>query len=127
MRSWSLVLVLGAAIVFGACRPALAETVVNADQGATQPLPELLERLWNPDCRVAGGDTVIVPVKFTVGDDGRVLGWAAPEQAPSSDPVAFAAARRAIEAVRRAEPYAAAYRGKTFTVIFDAKKACAQR
>jgi len=39
MRFWSLVLVLGAAIVFGAPRPALADIVVNVDQGATQPLP----------------------------------------------------------------------------------------
>jgi len=107
------------------------EARVDAGSGVSQSdiagLSELLQRLWNPNCSVDGGDTVIVPVKFAIGDDGRVLGRVTPEHAPSSDPVAFAAARRAIDAVHQAEPYAEAYRGKSFTVNFDAKKACAQR
>ena len=86
----------------------------------------MLERLWNPNCSVAGADSVIVPVKFSVGDDGRVIGRVAEGGRDSSpDPVVFAAARRAIDAVHQAAPYAEAYRGKSFTVNFDAGKACA--
>ena len=43
----------------------------------------------------------------------------------SANLVVSTAARRAIDAVHQAEPYGATYRGQTFTVIFDAKKACA--
>ncbi|MGI9170698.1 MAG: energy transducer TonB, partial [Caulobacteraceae bacterium] len=114
--------------------PARAETApaprVDAGQGVSQSdlqgLQQLLERLWNPNCGVEGGGSVIVPVKFQVGDDGAVVGRVT-DRAASSDPVVFAAARRAIDAVHQAEPYAAAYRGKSFTVNFDAKKACAER
>ena len=44
----------------------------------------------------------------------------------SSDPVVFAAARRAIDAVHRGAPYGAPYRGQSFALNFDAKKACSQ-
>jgi hypothetical protein len=37
------------------------------------------------------------------------------------------AARRARDAIRQAEPFAAPFRGQTFPVNFDARKACAQR
>jgi hypothetical protein len=116
--------------------PARAETApqarVDAGQGVSQSdlqgLQGLLERLWNTNCAVEGADAVTVPVKFTIDDAGRVTGRATgggEERSP--DPVVFAAARRAIDAVHEAEPYAAAYRGKSFTVIFDAKKACARQ
>ena len=45
----------------------------------------------------------------------------------SSDPVVFAAARRAVDAVHQAAPYAETFRGLTVTVRFDASKACARR
>ena len=38
-----------------------------------------------------------------------------------------AAARRAIDAIHQAEPYAETFRGQTITVNFDAKEACAKR
>jgi len=38
-----------------------------------------------------------------------------------------AAARRAIDAVREAEPYAQPFRGQTIVVNFNAKEACAKR
>jgi len=90
-------------------------------------LSQLLQRLWNTNCDADGGDTVVVPVRFTVDEDGRVIGRvSAGGQETSSDPVVFAAARRAIDAVHAAAPYAQVYRGKAFKVIFDAKKACSQ-
>ncbi|MDQ2861565.1 MAG: energy transducer TonB, partial [Pseudomonadota bacterium] len=114
--------------------PARAETApqarVDAGQGVSQSdlqgLQQLLERLWNPNCGVEGGSGVVVPVKFAVGEDGQVVGRVT-DRGASSDPVVFAAARRAIDAVHQAEPYAAPYRGKSFTVNFDAKKACEGR
>jgi periplasmic protein TonB len=105
---------------------------VDAGEGVSQSdlqgLQQLLERLWNPDCVTEGGGAVVVPIHFTVGDDGRVTGRVtdAAHDTPA-DTVAYAAARRAIDAVHEAEPYADAYRGKTFTVNFDAHKACAGR
>ena len=119
---------------FAARGPTRAETAPQArpdagpgvSQTDLQGLQQLLERLWNPNCSVEGGDAVIVPVKFAVGDDGQVVGRVT-DRASSSDPVVSAAARRAIDAVHQAEPYAAPYRGKSFTVNFDAQKACAGR
>ncbi len=117
----------------GAPRPRTAREVrVDAGQGVSQSdmqgLQQLLERLWNPTCSVDGAGAVVVPVRFSVGDDGRLTTRAvATGSGVSANPVVFAAARRAIDAVHQAEPYAAAYRGKSFTVIFDAQKACAER
>ena len=120
----------------GARGPARAETApearVDAGQGVSQTdiagLSQLLERLWNPNCNTAGADAVVIPVKFTVSFDGHVIGRIVLEgRGTSSDPVVATAARRAIDAIHQAEPYADTYRGQTFTVIFDAKKACADR
>jgi outer membrane biosynthesis protein TonB len=114
--------------------PTRAETAlaarVDAGTGVSQSdiagLSELLQRLWNPDCSV--DDKVVIPVKFTIGFDGHIQGRVNAEgREASSDPVVFAAARRAIDAVHQAAPYADTYRGLTLTVRFDAKKACAQR
>lgn len=114
--------------------PARAETAtearVDAGTGVSQSdlagLSELLQRLWNPDCSV--DDRVVIPVRFTVGFDGRIQGRVdAAGRDASPDPVVFAAARRAIDAVHQAAPYADTYRGLTITVRFDAKKACQER
>ena len=107
--------------------PSRAETApiarVDAGQGVSQSdmqgLTQLLERLWNPNC--ASGDSSVVPVTFSVGDDGRVTGRVTEAARASAD------ALRAIDAVHQAEPYAEAYRGKTFTVNFNARAACAGR
>lgn len=114
--------------------PARAETApvarVDAGQGVSQSdvagLSQLLERLWNPNCDAAGGDTVVVPARFSIGDDGRVAGRVG-ISGQGGGPAFAAAARRAIDAIHQAEPYGASYRGKTFTVNFDAKTACASR
>jgi outer membrane biosynthesis protein TonB len=116
----------------GAARPETAPIArVDAGSGVSQSdisgLSQLLQRLWNPNCDAEGGDTVVVPAKFSVGDDGRVVGRVTEGgRETSPDPAVFAAARRAKDAIHQAEPYAEVYRGKSFTVIFDAKKACGQ-
>ena len=116
--------------------PTRAETApqahVDAGQGVSQSdkagLSQLLNRLWNPNCSVEGGDAVTVLVTFTVGQDGRLVGRvSAGGRESSSDPVVFAAARRAIDAVHQAEPYAAVFRRNAFKVNFDAKTACSKR
>ncbi|HEY2481620.1 MAG TPA: hypothetical protein VGI30_05420 [Caulobacteraceae bacterium] len=114
--------------------PTRAETAavarVDAGTGVSQSdvagLSELLQRLWNPDCSV--DDKVVIPVKFTIGFDGRIQGPVNAEgRDRSPDPVVFAAARRAVDAVHQAAPYADTFRGLTVTVRFDASKACARR
>jgi outer membrane biosynthesis protein TonB len=99
---------------------------MGISQSDIEGLQGLLQRLWNPDC--SNEEKVIIPVKFTVGFDGRVLGRVdAGGRENSSDPVVFAAARRAIDAVHQAAPYADTYRGLPFTINFNAKKACAAK
>jgi hypothetical protein len=114
--------------------PTRAETApvarVDAGTGVSQSdiagLSELLQRLWNPDCSV--DNKVVIPVKFTIGFDGHIQGRVNTEGRDASpDPVVFAAARRAVDAVHQAAPYAETYRGLTLTVRFDAKKACSER
>jgi periplasmic protein TonB len=116
--------------------PTRAETAPvsrpNADEGVTQSdaqgLQQLLNRLWNPNCSVEGGDAVTVPVRFAIGKDGQVIGRVTGGgEENSSDPIVYAAARRAIDAVHQAEPYGQAYRGQRIEVIFNAQKACSQR
>jgi protein TonB len=111
--------------VEAAPRTAVAAGVSHADQVG---LSQLLNRLWNPNCGVEGGAAVMVSVAFSVGQDGRVVGRvSAGGRESSPDPVAAAAARRAIDAVHAVEPYRAVYRGSQFRINFDAKAACANR
>ena len=110
--------------------PQARPTPARASRRATSlGLQQLLERLWNPNCDVAGGD---------VGEAQGAASWSASTatcwvaRTPaasrhSSDPVVAAAARRALDAVHEAAPYAEPYYGQTITVNFDAKKACARR
>ena len=117
----------------GPARPETApEARVDAGQGVSQSdiagLSQLLERLWNPNCNVAGGDAVEIPVKFQVSFDGHVIGRiVVGAHGGASEAIAATAARRAVDAIHQAEPYAETFRGQTFTVIFDAKTACANR
>ena len=104
----------------------------DAGQGVSQSdllgLQQLLERLWNPNCDVAGGAAVKLQVKFTVDLSGGLLGRpSAGGMERSSDPVVAAAARRALDAVRQAAPYSQPYYGQPIVVNFDAKEACAKR
>jgi len=106
-------------------RVAAGQGVSQSDQ---QGLSQLLNRLWNPNCSVEGADAVSVTVTFSVGLDGRLAGRvSAGGKEQSSDPIIYAAARRAIDAVHRVEPFPLVYRGNPFRVIFDARKACANR
>jgi outer membrane biosynthesis protein TonB len=115
---------------------ARAETAPQARPDAGQSLSQsdlvglqqLLERLWNPNCDVAGGAAVKLKVRFLVGLNGDLLGR--PNDGgleSSSDPVVAAAARRALDAIRQAAPYSEPYYGQSITVNFDAKEACAKR
>lgn len=91
-------------------------------------LQQLLERLWNPNCDVPGGESVRLVAKFKVGADGLVVGD--PNVGGldhSADGVVAAAARRALDAVRQVEPYAPSFRGQPIVVNFDAKEACSKR
>ncbi len=116
--------------------PARAETAPqarpDAGQGVSQSdllgLQQLLERLWNPNCDVAGGSAVKLRVKFIVSLSGNLLG--APDAGGlehSGDAVVAAAARRALDAVHEAAPYSQPYYGQSIVVNFDAKEACAER
>jgi outer membrane biosynthesis protein TonB len=116
--------------------PARAETAPlarpDAGQGVSQSdmlgLQQLLERLWNPNCDVAGGAAVRLKVKFLIGLSGNLVG--APSAGGlerSGDPVVSAAALRALDAVREAAPYPPPYYGQSIVVNFDAKEACAKR
>jgi protein TonB len=114
--------------------PTQAETAhearVDAGTGVSQSdldgLAGLLQRLWNPDCSV--DNRVDVSVKFLVGYDGKVQGRVnAGGLENSSNPAVSAAARRAIDAVHEAAPYAQQFRGLSIPVNFHAKTACARR
>lgn len=116
--------------------PARAETAPQArpdagqglSQSDLQGLEQLLERLWNPNCDVAGGSSVKLRVRFVVDLSGGLLGQpTAGGLEHAADPVVAAAARRALDAVREAAPYSAPYYGQPITVNFDAKEACAKR
>lgn len=105
---------------------------VDAGHGVSQSdqagLSDLLNRLWNKNCGAEVTDAVIVPVRFRVGLEGRVVGRInAGGREASADPILAVAARRAIDAVYKAEPFGAVFRGQIFTVNFDAVKACAGR
>jgi outer membrane biosynthesis protein TonB len=117
---------------FAARGPARVETApvarVEAGSGVSQSdvagLSQLLTRLWNVNCNAE--ETVVIPVRFSVGDDGRITGRVDVKNLDqSSDGSVSSAARRAIDAVHKAAPYGPAFRNNSFTVNFDARKACA--
>lgn len=117
---------------FAARGPTRAETAtvarVDAGAGVSQSdvagLSQLLQRLWNVNCGLE--EAPVVPVSFKVGDDGHIDGKVDAHNLEHSDDKAVAtAAIRAIDAVHKAAPYGAVFRNNSFTVNFDAKKACA--
>jgi outer membrane biosynthesis protein TonB len=117
---------------FAARGPTRAETAllarVDAGKGVSQSdvagLSQLLTRLWNVNC--SADEAVVIPVKFAVGDDGRIVGRVdAKNLDHAADGSISSAAQRAIDAVHKAAPYGPAFRNNSFTVNFDARKACA--
>jgi hypothetical protein len=113
--------------------PTRAETApqprVDAGQGISQSdiqgLSQLLDRLWLKNCDA--GTVVNVTVRLAIDNDGRVLLADAGGREHAGDPAVSASAIRAIAAVHQAAPYAEEFRGRTFSVNFDAAKACANR
>jgi len=90
-----------------------------------------LQRLWNPDCEVAGGGNLVITVTYRLGRSGRLLSDPVSSVEGATDPVVKAASDRAKRAVFQAEPFENLppdlYNGQKITVNFDAKKACAQK
>jgi outer membrane biosynthesis protein TonB len=113
----------------GPTRPETATVArVAAGSGVSQSdvagLAQLLTRLWNVNCNAE--EAVVIPVKFSVGDDGGIIGRVDVRNLDqSADGSVSSAARRAIDAVHKAAPYGPAFRNNSFTVNFDARKACA--
>ena len=128
MRAWLSSFVPAGLALAALCQPpaVYAAMVVNGkSQSDVAGLAQSLERLCNSGCAPAGGDKVVVSVRFSVDSEGRAFAVVATSEAAS--PIATAAKARAVDAVHQAEPYGAVYRDKTFTVNFDAKTACANR
>jgi hypothetical protein len=118
---------------FAARGPTRAATAPAAQEGAGQGvsqsdiegLSQLLNRLWLKNCDAA--TPVDVTVRLVVDDDGRVASADAGGRQNASDPAVSASAIRAIAAVHQGAPYAEEFRGKRFTINFDASKACSSR
>jgi hypothetical protein len=99
-------------------------------QGVPQNLPVKLERLWNPDCKVTGGAGVPITISFRLGPDGRLIGTPQVSGEDSSDPAVKIEADRAKHAIYQGVPYdnlPHSIYGQKITVIFDARKVCANR
>jgi hypothetical protein len=73
------------------------------------------------DCAGSGR---VITVKFLIGRDGYLQG---PIDTGGLAIDSDIEARRAVAAVRRAQPYAATYRGLIFVVRFKDGKTCAER
>jgi outer membrane biosynthesis protein TonB len=90
-----------------------------------------LQRLWNPNCDVAGGADVVIQVSFQLGFGGRLIGPPQASGENASDPVVKAASDRAKRAVYQAAPgfdsLPQALYGQKITVNFNAKQFCANR
>ena len=99
--------------------------------GALASMTAELQRLWNPDCEVAGGGNLVITVTYRLGRSGRLLSDPVSSVEGATDPVVKAASDRAKRAVFQAEPFENLppdlYNGQKITVNFDAKKACAQK
>lgn len=89
-------------------------------------LADELQRLWNPNCDVEGGRDVRIKLRFTLASGGQVKGKVQVVGAPA-DPVAQAAADRAVRAVYGAAPFRALPRelyNVPINVNFNARTAC---
>jgi outer membrane biosynthesis protein TonB len=115
-----------------------AETATTARQttgsglaagAALQGLADELQRRWNPNCDVEGGQNVVVKVNFLLGVGGQVVGEVASDIQGPRNPVSQAAADRAVRAVYAAAPFRGLPRefyGDRIKVTFNAREACAR-
>jgi protein TonB len=105
-----------------------AGTAVSAS--ALSSMAAELQRLWNPNCEVAGGADVDIKVSFRLGPAGRLIGQPESSAENAADPVVKAASDRAVRAVNQAQPFAdlpSELYGPKIAVNFNARQACAQR
>ena len=106
-------------------RPDAGQGLSESDQAGLQ---QLLERLWVLPCGEPGiGGVAPFKVTFTVTLSGRLLGEPSAHGAENASGITAIVVRRALDAVRAAEPLAAPYYGQTITVNFNSKKAYASK
>lgn len=104
-----------------------AGTAVSAS--ALSSMAAELQRLWNPNCDVAGGSDVNITVAFRLGPAGRLIGQPASSAENAADPIIKAASDRAVRAVNQAQPFTdlpPELYGPKIAVNFNARQACAQ-
>ncbi|HEX4180748.1 MAG TPA: energy transducer TonB [Caulobacteraceae bacterium] len=99
-----------------------------ASSNALTSMAEALQRLWNPDCDVAGASDLNIRVTFRLSASGRLVGTpqSSGDSAPESS-VLHVASDRAKRAVYAAEPFdnlPANLYGQPITVKFNGQAAC---
>lgn len=91
-------------------------------------LADELQRRWNPNCEVEGGQDVQIRTTFTLGPTGQVIGDVRSDiRGGGASGVAQAAAERATRAVYAAAPFRNLPRdlyGQRIAVNFNAREAC---
>jgi outer membrane biosynthesis protein TonB len=106
-------------------RPDAGQGISESDQAGLQ---QLLERLWVLPCGEPGiGSVAPFKVTFTVLLSGRLLSPPTAHGAENASGLTALVVRRALDAVRAAEPFAPPYYGQTITVNFNSKKAYASK
>jgi hypothetical protein len=113
---------LGAIAILAAAwvSPAAAGAVANVVRGAAETKRDAHAGAGISDC---AGLRRVITLKFFIGQDGYLQG---PIDTDGLDIRTDVDAHRAVNAVRRAEPYAATYRGLRMIVRFKARTACAE-
>ena len=102
-------------------------TALSGD--AMSALKAKLGRLWNPNCGVEGAGNVVVKVEMKLTANGMLASpplVTSKTAAHADEGVVDAAARRALTAVARGEPYTEVPRDADHDIIFrfDAKQMC---
>jgi outer membrane biosynthesis protein TonB len=117
----------------GPARPAAAASPALA-ASAIAGVVSRLNKNWNPNCGVEGGDSVVVRVRLTLTPEGGLARQ--PElpdgQNPSGSSLADVAAARALRAINAAAPFSelppeSYSEWRSFVARFNAKTACAGR
>lgn len=101
-----------------------------AASGALNSMAAELQRIWNPNCDVAGGSDANIKVAFRLASNGRLIGQPESSAETASDPVIKAASDRAKSAINQAAPFQnlpPQLYGPKIVVNFNARQACAPR